>query len=66
MNKFTILRLQGKLVHTSLNIRFSGILKEEKIKWVSTNRMHGYCLSMSAEKRTLRRYLTAYRVCALF
>ena len=62
MNKLTILRLQAKLVHTSLNIRFSGILKEEKVKWVSTNRMHGCCLSMSAEKRTLRRYLTAYRV----
>ena len=32
MNKFTILRLQVKLVHTSLNVRFSGILKEEKNK----------------------------------
>ena len=31
MNKLTILRSQVKLVHTSLNIRFSGILKEEKV-----------------------------------
>ena len=31
MNKLTILRSQAKLVHTSLNIRFSGILKEEKV-----------------------------------
>lgn len=31
MNKLTILRSQAKLVHTCLNIRFSGILKEEKV-----------------------------------
>ena len=31
MNKLTILRLRAKLVHTSSNIRFSGILKEEKV-----------------------------------